>query len=91
MKDKPIRVPQWVSDAIEQMPEDADEAQLAAFMLTVVTMYYDDPRDVIPLILSTALTYARTVGLPLDILQKSYQSAADGVGLIMTKEAGMMN
>ena len=91
MKDKPTRAPQWVADAIEQMPEDADEAQLAAFMLTVISMYYDDPRDVLPLILSLALIYSRTVGLPLDILQRAYQNAAEGIGHIMTKESGKMN
>lgn len=91
MKDKPTRAPNWVGDAIDALPEDLEEEQLAAFLLTVIAMYRNDPRDVLPLILSTALTYSRTVGLPLDVLQRSYQTAADGVGLIMTKDSGMLN
>lgn len=91
MKDKPVHAPKWVVDAIGILPDDLEEEQLAAFMLTVIDMYNERPSEVIPLLLSLALTYARAVGIPLDILQKSYQSAADGVGLIMTKEAGMMN
>lgn len=91
MKNNVTQAPKWVVEAIAVMPDELTEDQIAAFMLTTLAMYRDDPRDVIPLILSLALTYARTVGLPLDILQRSYQSAADGVGHIMTKEAGMMN
>lgn len=91
MNDKSIHAPKWVGDAIEVMPDELEEEELAAFLLTVIAMYRDEPRDVIPLILSIALTYSRTVGIPLDILQRSYQTAADGIGHIMTKEAGMLN
>ena len=91
MKSNDEKEPAWVAEAFAAMPDELEEEQLAAFMLTTLSMYRDSPRDVIPLILSTALTYARTVGLPLDILQRSYQHAAEGVGHIMTKEAGMLN
>lgn len=91
MNDKSEQAPSWVKDVIGTLPEDLEEEQLAALMLTIIAMYRDHPSDVIPLLLSLALTYSRTVGLPMDILQKSYQSAADGVGYILIKESGMMN
>ena len=91
MTDRPTQAPKWVGDAIEVLPEELEDEQLAALMLTIIGVYRDDPRDVVPLMLSLPLTYARAVGLPLDILQKSYLSGAEGIRQIITKDSGRMN
>lgn len=91
MTDRPTQAPSWVGDAAAALPDELEDDQLAAFMLTIIGMYRDDPRDIVPLMLSLPLTYARAVGLPLDILHRSYLSGAEGIRQIMTKESGRMN
>ena len=91
MTDRPTQAPKWVGDAIEVLPDELEDEQLAALMLTIIGVYRDDPRDIVPLMLSLPLTYARAVGLPLDILHKSYLSGAEGIRQIITKDSGRMN
>lgn len=91
MTDRPTQAPSWVGDAAAALPDELEDDQLAAFMLTIIGMYRDAPRDVIPLLVSLPLTYAMAVGLPLEILHETYVRGAEGVEKIMAEETGRMN
>lgn len=91
MTSTPAGAPEWVKAVMKEMPDEITDEALAAITITIVTAYRDAPRDVIPLLLSLPLTYAKAVGLPLEILHETYVRGADGIEKIMAEETGRMN
>jgi hypothetical protein len=79
--------PEWVDNIIRALPEEMNEDEMTALILTVVSVYFVEPRYAIPVLMTAPLTYFRAAGLDLSILRKSYQSAAEGVDEIMRREA----
>jgi len=54
-----------VTKIMEMLPEKLSPAQLSALILTLVDNYEgQDPRAAISLLITTAITYARVIGVP---------------------------
>ena len=91
MKDMPRNAPLWVEQAVSALPEKLTDDELAAFLLTVVTAYREGPKDVVPLLLSLSLTYAKVADMPLSLLKRSYDASGKAVGEMIARESNRMN
>lgn len=91
MNDAPRKAPLWVEQAVSAMPEKLTDDELAAFLLTVVTTYGEGPKDIMPLLLSLSLTYAKVVNMPMSLLKSAYDASGKSVGEIIARESSRMN
>ena len=58
-----ITKPEWVDNIIRALPEEMNEDEMRALILTVVTVYFVEPRSAIPVLMTAPLTYFRAAGL----------------------------
>ena len=59
------------------LPDEADEAELCALMLTIYSAYTDDASDVISSLIAAIYTYGEAKGLSRSMISMGLRATAD--------------
>lgn len=62
---------------MEAMPEEMDDGEVCAMILSICTAYIDDDAKVISTLLSAIYTYGNAIGAPREKISASLRRTAD--------------
>ena len=69
-----------INTVMEALPDEMETNEISALLMTVVSAYLEEaPKEAVSLLLSTTVIYARSIGMPIEVIAKILHSAADNV------------
>ena len=65
---------------MDAMPEEMDDGEICAMILSIMTAYIDNDAKVVSLLLSAIYTYGDAIGVPREKISASLRKTADLYG-----------
>lgn len=69
-----------INTVMEALPDEMETNEISALLMTIVNAYCEEaPKEAVSLFLTTTVIYARSVGMPLEVIAKILKATAENV------------